>query len=224
MQMQSNAKTSTQMSDSSRFELLIATRNLGKVAELRQAFANLPVALRFLAEFQNISEARELGHTYEENALLKAMSYARQTGIAALADDSGLEVDALQGGPGLLSARFAGSGLSDAERTQALLAVLSDVGPTRRTARFICCMVLCGSLPFQPSELKVLAMTQGVCEGSLATTPMGTEGFGFDPIFIPNGYNLSFSALDPAIKRKISHRARAAKLMQQRLQRLLGQT
>ena len=215
------------MSDSSRFELLIATRNLGKVAELRQAFANLPVALRILAEFQNISEAKELGHTYEENALLKAMSYARQTGIAALADDSGLEVDALQGRPGLLSARFAGSGLSDAERTQALLAVLSDVGPTQRTARFICCMVLYGSLPFQPtdsSEPKVLAMTQGVCEGSLATTPMGTEGFGFDPIFIPNGYDLSFSALDPAIKRKISHRARAAKLMQQRLQRLLGQT
>jgi XTP/dITP diphosphohydrolase len=215
------------MSDRSRFELLIATRNLGKVAELRQAFANLPVALRFLAEFQNISEAKELGHTYEENALLKAMSYARQTGIAALADDSGLEVDALQGRPGLFSARFAGSSLSDAERTQALLAILSDVDPTQRTARFICCMVLYGSLPFQlthSSEPRVLAMTQGVCEGSLATTPIGTEGFGFDPIFIPNGYELSFSALDPAIKRKISHRARASRLMQQQLQRLLGQT
>src|SRR6266550_4870309 len=101
------------MSDSSRFELLIATRNLGKIAELRQAFANLPLALRFLSEFENISEAKELGNTYEENALLKAISYARQTGIAALTDDSGLEVDALQGQPGVLSARFAGSALSD---------------------------------------------------------------------------------------------------------------
>lgn len=213
------------MSDSSRFELLIATRNLGKIAELRQVFATLPVALRFLAEFQNIAEAKEVGNTYEENAFLKAISYARQTGIAALADDSGLEVDALQGRPGVLSARFAGSDLSDTERTQALLAALSDVGPTQRTARFICCMVLYGSLPFQPAELskpKVLAVTQGVCEGSLATKPTGTEGFGFDPIFIPKGYNLSFAALDPAIKRKISHRARAAKLMQQQLQNLLG--
>src|SRR5467141_2371955 len=110
------------MSDSSRFELLIATRNFGKTAELRQMFANLPVALRFLAEFQNIAEAKEGGYTYEENSLLKAMSYAQQSGIAALADDSGLEVDALQGRPGVLSARFAGKDLSDAERTQALLA------------------------------------------------------------------------------------------------------
>ncbi len=213
------------MSDSSRFELLIATRNLGKIAELRQAFANLPLALRFLSEFENISEAKELGNTYEENALLKAISYARQTGIAALTDDSGLEVDALQGQPGVLSARFAGSALSDSERTQALLTLLSSVRSTQRTARFVCCMVLYGSLPFPRTDLsepRVLAVTNGVCEGSLATKPMGTEGFGFDPIFIPNGYDLSFSALVPAIKRKISHRARAAELMRQRIQKLLG--
>jgi XTP/dITP diphosphohydrolase len=213
------------MLDSSRFELLLATRNLGKIAELRQTFANLPVALRFLYEFENISEANELGNTYEENAFLKAMSYTRQTGIVALADDSGLEVDALQGRPGVLSARFAGSDLSDTERTQELLAVLADVGPTQRTARFICCMVLCGSLTFRVTESsapRVLAVTQGVCEGWLATKPMGTEGFGFDPIFIPSGYDLSFSALDPAIKRKISHRARAAELMQQQIKDLLG--
>jgi XTP/dITP diphosphohydrolase len=208
-----------------RFELLIATRNAGKIEELRESFSTLPLALRLLHEFSNISEVAEVGKTYQENATLKAVGYSRQTGIAALADDSGLEVDALKGGPGVLSARFGGNTLSDIERTQALLAALRDVGPSQRTARFVCCMVLYGSLPHQPAELsgaKVLAVTQGVCEGRLAIEPMGTEGFGFDPIFVPNAYEVPFAALDRAIKRKISHRALATNLMQQQLERYLG--
>jgi len=208
-----------------RFELLIATRNAGKIEELRDSFSTLPLALRLLHEFSNISEVAEVGETYQENATLKAVGYSRQTGIAALADDSGLEVDALKGGPGVLSARFGGNDLSDIERTQALLAALQDVGPVQRTARFVCCMVLYGSLPFPPAELsetKVLAVTQGVCEGSLAMEAIGMEGFGFDPIFVPNGYEAPFAALDRAIKRKISHRALAANLMQQQLERFLG--
>jgi XTP/dITP diphosphohydrolase len=208
-----------------RFELLIATRNAGKIEELREGFADLPLTLRFLYEFENISEALELGKSYKENACLKALSYSRQTGMAALADDSGLEVDALQGQPGVLSARFGGNDLSDTERTKSLLAKLSNVGPTQRTARFVCCMVLYGWLTFRPAELsepKVLAVTEGVCEGLLAMEPLGTKGFGFDPIFIPNGYNLPFAALDPFIKRKISHRAQAARLMQQQLQNFFG--
>jgi XTP/dITP diphosphohydrolase len=167
----------------------------------------------------------EIGKSYEENATLKAMGYARQTGIAALADDSGLEVDALQGRPGLLSARFGGSDLSDLERTQALLATLRDVGPPQRTASFVCCMVLYGPptcAPRELSERKVLAVTQGVCAGSLAMEPKGTEGFGFDPIFIPDGFSVPFASLDPAIKRKISHRARAAASMRQRLEQHLS--
>lgn len=210
-----------------RFELLIATRNARKIEELRQSFAKLPLSLRLLREFRNVSEVVEFGATYQENAMLKAVSYASQTGIPALADDSGLEVDALRGDPGVLSARFGGPGLSDAERTRALLAALRDVGPTQRTARFVCCMVLSGSLPFKPiasSAPKIMAVTEGVCEGSLAIEPIGTEGFGFDPIFIPNGYNVPFAALDPAIKRKISHRARAADLMKRQLTTILGQT
>ncbi|MCA1574341.1 MAG: non-canonical purine NTP pyrophosphatase [Acidobacteria bacterium] len=203
-----------------RYELLIATRNPGKIEELREAFAILPLRLRTLNEFGNISEVLEVGATYEENATLKAIGYSRQTGITALADDSGLEVDALQGGPGVLSARFRGNNLLDAERTQSLLATLQDVGPPRRTARFVCCMVLYGPVPssHRMSERKVLAVTQGVCSGSLAMKPKGTEGFGFDPIFIPEGYNVPFASLDPAIKRKISHRARAAALMRQRME------
>jgi XTP/dITP diphosphohydrolase len=207
------------------FELLLATRNEGKVAELREAFATLPVALRFLQEFRNISEVAEDGETYQENATLKAMSYAGQTGITALADDSGLEVDALRGEPGVVSARFGGGHLTDIERTRALLASLRKIGPTSRAARFICCMVLYGSLPSQLSALlapQVLAVTHGICEGSLAKEPTGTEGFGFDPIFIPTGYAVPFAALDQVIKRKISHRARAAEMMRQQLELYLG--
>jgi len=206
------------------FELLIATRNAGKIEELRESFSALPLALRLLHEFSNISEVAEVGKTYQENATLKAVGYSRQTRIAAVADDSGLEVDALRGGPGVFSARFGGNELSDIERTQALLAALHNVGPSQRTARFVCCMVLYGSLPIQPAEFsgaRVLAVTQGLCEGSLAMKPIGTEGFGFDPIFVPNGYEAPFAALDPAIKRKISHRALAANLMQEQLTRYL---
>lgn len=208
-----------------RYELLLATRNAGKIEELREAFATLPLSLRLLTEFRNIAEVAEVGQTYEENATLKAMGYARQIGIAALADDSGLEVDALQGRPGLFSARCGGSHLSDSERTQALLATLQDIAPPRRNARFVCCMVLYGQLPFSLGgllEWKVLAVTLGVCSGSLAIQPKGKEGFGFDPIFIPDGFNVPFASLDPAIKRKISHRARAAELMRQELAHQLG--
>jgi XTP/dITP diphosphohydrolase len=207
------------------FELLIATRNEGKIAELRQAFATLPVRLRFLKEFRNISEVAEVGNTYLENATLKARGYARQTGITALADDSGLEVAALQGGPGVLSARFGGADLTDRERTKTLLSLLDQIAPTSRIARFVCCMVLYGSPPSPPGELsapKLLAVSQGVCDGSLAHEPTGTDGFGFDPIFIPNGYIVPFAALDQAIKRKISHRARAAETMRQQLDLFLG--
>ena len=207
------------------FDLLIATRNAGKIEELRDSFSTLPLVLRLLDEFSNISEVVEAGKTYQENATLKAVGYSSQTGIAALADDSGLEVDALKGGPGVLSARFGGNHLSDIERTQALLTALHDVGPSHRTARFVCCMVLYGSMSFPPAELsvaRVLTVTHGVCEGTVAIEPMGTEGFGFDPIFVPNAYELPFAALDRAIKRKISHRALAGNLMRQQLERHLG--
>jgi len=133
-------------------------------------------------------------------------------------------VDALRGGPGVLSARFGGDHLSDIERTRALLTALDGVAAPARTARFVCWMVLYGRLPGQPKALlpQVLATTQGVCEGSLASEPMGTNGFGFDPIFIPNGYRTPFATLDQVVKRKISHRARAAELMRQQLERDLG--
>jgi XTP/dITP diphosphohydrolase len=207
------------------FDLLIATRNEGKIAELSEILAPLPVRLRFLQEFRNISDVAEVGGTYQENATLKAVSYARQTGITALADDSGLEVVALGGAPGVLSARFGGTRLTDMERSQALLASLEKTELTSRNARFVCCMVLYGIPPSQVqvvSSPQVLGVTQGICEGSLAHDPTGTDGFGFDPIFIPKGYNLPFAALDQTIKRRISHRALAGEKMRQKLDLLFG--
>jgi XTP/dITP diphosphohydrolase len=211
----------------SKIELLIATRNEGKIAELSEFLATLPIKLRFLKEFRNIAEVAEVGETYQSNATLKAISYAAQTGITALADDSGLELAALQGGPGVLSARFGGGRLTDLERTRALLTSLARMGPISRTARFVCCMVLYGSLASHERDAsapRVLAVTQGVCEGSLAHEPGGAEGFGFDPIFIPNGYTVPFAKLDQVIKRRISHRALAAEKMREQLDRYLGPT
>ncbi|HEX3281149.1 MAG TPA: non-canonical purine NTP pyrophosphatase [Pyrinomonadaceae bacterium] len=208
-------------------ELLIATRNEGKVDELRETFEPLPVALRFLSDFQNISEVAEVGNTYLENATLKASGYARQTALTALADDSGLEVEALGGRPSVLSARLGGDHLTDIERTRLLLALLDQSGIASRKAQFVCYMVLYGSLGARKAELsapRVLAVTQGICEGSLAYEPIGKDGFGFDPIFIPNGYTVPFAVLDQAVKRRISHRARAAQAMRGQVNLLLHQT
>jgi XTP/dITP diphosphohydrolase len=210
-----------------RRELLIATRNEGKIAELSKTFQSLPVALRFLSDFEHISEVAEVGITYLDNASLKANGYALQTGIMALADDSGLEVEALNGKPGVLSARLGGDHLTDVERTRVLLTAIDQLGATSRKARFVCCMVLYGALPSQKAESsvpRVLAVTRGICEGSLATEPTGEGGFGFDPIFIPHGYPVPFASLDQSIKQRISHRARAAEAMRRQMDLLFHQT
>src|SRR6185295_19187450 len=125
------------MTSAPNFKILIATHNLGKVREVRQALQSLPVTLVSLSDFSHVSLVKEVGRTYEENAVLKALSYAEQTGLCALADDSGLEVDALGGEPGVLSARFAGEDASDSERIQKLLTTLIQHG-NDRSARFVC--------------------------------------------------------------------------------------
>ena len=129
----------------------MATRNRGKVREIQEALSSLPVKLRYLEEFGNVSTVDEVGQTYQENAVLKALGYSKQTGLLALADDSGLEVDALGGMPGVFSARFAGEHSSDHQRIEKLLAALSD-SDRQRTARFVCCMALAG---WEPSEEQV---------------------------------------------------------------------
>ncbi|MGH9961281.1 MAG: non-canonical purine NTP pyrophosphatase, partial [Pyrinomonadaceae bacterium] len=163
-------------------ELLIATRNRGKVKEIKQALDGLPLNIRVLEEFPGISTADEPGETYAENAIAKARAYANQSGLSALADDSGLEVAALGYSPGVRSARFGGDGISDSERTMLLLSKLSSVGAERRQARFMCVMAIA-----QPDGA-VINIDAGICEGVIAKKPMGNQGFGYVPIFIPAGH------------------------------------
>ncbi|MBC8028871.1 MAG: RdgB/HAM1 family non-canonical purine NTP pyrophosphatase [Pyrinomonadaceae bacterium] len=196
-----------------RLELLIATHNAGKVRELQQTLRELPLTLRYLAEFPDISTVEETGNTYEANAILKALSYAEQTGICALGDDSGLEVDALGGKPGVLSARFGGENASDQNRTEKLLRVLLPHRKGEITARFICCIAFAGwqSSSTEPRTTKprILNVSTGTCEGAIALEPRGTKGFGYDPIFIPSGYNETFGELSEDVKGSLSHRAKA---------------
>ena len=188
-----------------RMHLLVATKNAGKVKELNALLADLPLKLRSLDEFPNIVEAEENGVTFAENAVLKAQSYARQTGLETLADDSGLEVEALGGKPGVFSARYAGENAGDAERIKKLLRELDETKDSERRARFVCAMAI--SNP--EGEIKFLA--EGACDGRISPAAKGTNGFGYDPVFVPEGYEQTFGELPDPIKRRISHRARAVK-------------
>jgi XTP/dITP diphosphohydrolase len=194
-------------------ELLVATNNQGKIREVQAALDSLPLKLRYLSEFANVSAVPEAGQTYQENAVLKAVGYARQTGVSALADDSGLEVDALDGRPGVFSARFGGEKASDAERIKLLLSELSELANMNRSARFVCCMALAGwqspEAPKQGHEARLLTVTEASCEGFVAPAPRGVNGFGFDPVFVPAGYQQTFAQLPGEIKATISHRAQA---------------
>ena len=183
--------------------LLVATGNPGKVTELREMLAGLPIDLLSLADFPHVVEVEETGATFAENALIKASGYARQTGHAALADDSGLEVAALDNRPGVLSARYAGEQTPFSEKIVKLLAELERSGAKDRSARFVC------SIAVTDENGQLLYSAEGICEGHLAPNPRGSGGFGYDPIFVPDGFDLTFGELSQAIKNQISHRARA---------------
>ncbi len=213
------------MVDGPKVELLIATSNLGKVRELQSALSELPIVLRHLSEFPNISTVEEVGVTYEANAILKAVGYAQQTGMYSLADDSGLEVDALNGRPGVLSARFGGEGASDSDRTHLLLNELTAVQNPNRTARFICCMAFAGhrsGLADRLPNVEVLSVVEAKCEGLIAPEPRGLRGFGYDPVFIPDGYHQTFGELPDSVKRRLSHRGKALSRMREILEEFFG--
>ena len=184
-------------------QLLIATNNAGKIRELTALLADLPLRLRQLSEFPQIEEVEETGKTFAENASLKARQYGRETNLWALADDSGLEVDALDGAPGVLSARYAGPNASDEGRNARLLAELSLTVDEQRTARFICAIAL-----YDPAT-GTTEIFDGTCEGHIAKHPRGHNGFGYDPLFIPSGYAHTFGELSDIVKQQISHRSRA---------------
>ena len=183
--------------------LLIATSNPGKIDELGEMLRHVPVQLAGLHDLTNVVEVPETGSSFAENARLKATGYAEQAGLHALADDSGLEVAALAGRPGIHSARYGGDDLSFADKIQKLLREVSETGSTDRRARFVC------AIAFADPYGCVLGVSEGVCTGTLATGPRGDGGFGYDPIFIPDGQNETFAELPAHIKAQISHRARA---------------
>jgi len=179
-------------------EIFLATRNPGKLREIEAILRDLPVTLTIPPEMPDVDET---GASFAENALLKAGALARHLGAWALADDSGLEVDALAGAPGLYSARFGGLS-TDSDRTMLLLERLRDVPDAARTARFRAAVALCG--PDRPTVIR-----EGACEGLITRAPRGSGGFGYDPVFLLPEFGLTMAELCPEIKNRISHRARA---------------
>ena len=184
-------------------DLLIATSNPGKRREFAYLLADVPLRLHTLAEFPQVSEVEETGATFAENAVLKAQAYCHATGLWTLADDSGLEVAALGGAPGVHSARYSGVGASDEARRQKLLFELARTGDATRRARFVCVIALA-----RPAVSDTQLFT-GICAGHIVHASRGEHGFGYDPLFVPDGYAQTFGELSDEIKQHISHRARA---------------
>lgn len=182
--------------------LVIATTNRGKFREFSQLLAPLPLRLHSLAELPRAPAVAEDGLTYAANASLKAITIAQWSGCATLADDSGLEVDALGGAPGLHSARYAGPSQDTQANIRKLLAALRDVPPAERTARFRCVIVVA-----TPDGATLAA--EGTCEGRIAEAPRGDGGFGYDPVFFHVPLGLTFAEIPPAAKNRLSHRAEA---------------
>jgi len=194
--------------------LLVATQNPGKVREFRLLLAPLRANLCFPLELGLNVEIAEDGITYADNARQKALAYALASGLPSLADDSGLEVDALDGAPGIHSARYASG--HDADRVTALLAQLENVPWEQRTARFRCVVVIA-------TPEGALDSAEGVCEGHIAFEPAGGGGFGYDPIFYLVSHGCTMAQLPQEEKNRISHRARAIEAAMPALRRLLGQ-
>lgn len=185
--------------------ILIATMNEGKLREYRRLLADVRgLELETMASLPARIDVIEDRDTFAGNALKKASEVAVYAGIPCLADDSGLEVDALGGAPGVYSARYAGQDATDARNNQKLLRALRDVPEERRAAWFRCAIAV-----VDPGG-RLLAAADGVCEGRIARAPKGVHGFGYDPVFVPDGYNQTMAELAPETKNRISHRAKAA--------------
>lgn len=184
-------------------ELLLATGNAGKLREIRALLNDLPIRLLSLSDFPTVQDVAETGATFAENAALKALGYAQQAGVLTLADDSGLVVDALGGAPGVYSARYLGEHASYVDRMNALLIALKAANDDTRSARFVCALALASD------KQGMLYTTEGKCEGRIAEQPRGSGGFGYDPVFLPDGFTQTFGELSADIKNRISHRGRA---------------
>jgi XTP/dITP diphosphohydrolase len=193
-------------------EIVVASGNKGKVAEIAAALVALPVKVLSLDDMGAAAEAEENGQTFEANAVLKATHYSLLTGKACLADDSGLEVDALHGAPGVYSARYAGEEAGDAACNRKLLAELAAVPPAHRSARFRCV------LAYVTPE-GVLLTAEGSCEGQILCEPRGEGGFGYDPLFYIPSLDKTMAELSLADKNVVSHRGQALRNMTMKLAR-----
>lgn len=196
-------------------KLLVATHNQGKVVEFAEMLHDLAIEWLSLDEVGVERDVEETGSTFRENSVLKAQAYAAETGLLTLADDSGLEVDALGGAPGVYTARYGGEGLTAVQRYQKLLYDIKTVPDPQRTARFRCVIVLAAP------DGTILGESEGVCEGRIAQTPAGDNGFGYDPVFYLPQFNKTMAQLPAAQKHQISHRGRAVQAIVPRLRELL---
>jgi XTP/dITP diphosphohydrolase len=194
--------------------IVLASSNPGKVREINQILSTLKITVVPQSDFM-VPDTEETGSSFVENALLKACNAARHTGLPAIADDSGIEVDHLHGAPGIYSARYAGPGASDEQNLKKLLADLKDVPDAGRTARFQCLMVY---LRHESDPEPIIC--QGTWEGKILNEPRGANGFGYDPVFFVPTHNCSAAELPPEVKNKLSHRGQALRL----LVATLGQT
>lgn len=196
-------------------KLVIATGNKGKLKEFQRLLEPLGVEILSLADFPTIGEIEETGKTFAENALIKARTTALKTGFLSLADDSGLEVDFLQGAPGVNSARFAGEPTDDKRNNQKLLDLLKNIPLPQRTGRFKCVIAI-----VQPNGEEFTV--EGKCEGLILEEEKGGKGFGYDPLFYVPQYDNTFAQLDMDIKNEISHRGKATREAVQILEKLFG--
>jgi XTP/dITP diphosphohydrolase len=199
-------------------KLLIATRNPGKAREYRELLTGLPLEVTYLDQEGITLEVEEDGASFAENAEQKARCYAEASGLWTWADDSGLEVDALHGAPGIHSARYAGHGASDADRRRKLLNALAGVPWERRTARFRCVVAIA-----RPEAGCEVWTAEGACEGVVAFGPAGDNGFGYDPIFYLPDHGATLAQLTSEKKNRISHRGRAVVAAQRLLEEMLRQ-
>jgi len=196
-------------------KLVVATRNKGKIAEIKKLLSDLPeVKLLSLFDLKGLSEIAETGKTFTENAIIKAKEIASLTGYWTLADDSGLEVDYLQGAPGVYSARFSGEKATDAQNNAKLLSLLKNVPWEKRQAKFVCVIAICNP----QGQCYTL---EGEYKGYIALEPKGTHGFGYDPVFFVPAYGKTMAELEPEIKNQISHRAMALKQLKLLLKQML---
>lgn len=188
----------------------IVTKNRGKLLEIQDILSAFDIEAKSIYEVADIGDIAETGETYLANALLKARAGFEKTGLLSIGEDSGLEVDALGGLPGVYSARFGGPGLSARERIDLLLERLRDVPKERRSARFVCVVACVGPFGEQIFE--------GVCEGYIAEEPRGDMGFGYDPVFVYPPFGKTFAQLGPEVKNQVSHRAIAFRKLARFLQ------